>query len=565
MSPSSDPKEELFITNIRKDSIKYSNLSDVCPGIATDTSLFDDDSKSSSITYDHNQSPTISAPEIPRRPKRKGPSMEAKESSEQSNPTDQRKHALSESIDSDKNLPVLQMSQTASKETASERKFVPLQEHYSKVDSPIDEQFNLINCAISDDSLDLQDGNFRSDILRLDSFPGNKAENIKNVPVVPSKRPLKSTKKNPRSDQDGKSSTSCLGGTAFCLESHVQQRSTDPSADFADDSEVSYTTPFREETLFPEPQNGKEEQEMDKTSDEIQLPKGGVTAQAEPSKTIESTMVDMHSTELEASSQKKHTASKKPSSKIAAFQQMFENRQQNTNASLRSEKNFEHPPKATATDHNQPKPFEQAYAHAKDANLNAQFIKNLNGMIGMALPGMVVPGVSTESSVDMEAPESESKHDYAGSSFSEVLPLKNTLTGRIKGPRGKRLPRNVTEPFEKPKSCFELFIEDIWQLTTGPSTISERSVSADSRVTNEVLTMTKKEEASSSENQSSNDVSTRSSQVLEELEKPEMNYDGSKILAKEHREGPREKVITEIPIQAVGSISDDLSIDSASH
>ncbi|KAI0462652.1 hypothetical protein LJB42_004148 [Komagataella kurtzmanii] len=555
MSPASDPKEELLDANVRKEFSEYSNLPDGCPDVATNTLLFNHD-KSLSMPYD--QSPKISVPEIPRRPKRKGPLVEDKGSSEKSNPTDPKNHVIPESVGSDKNLAALQMSQAAPKETTSEQKFLHLQKHHSEVDSPIDEQFSLTGRAISEDSLDFQDRNVRSDMLPLDFSSENKDGKIGNLPVVPSKRPVRSTKKDPGSAQDG-SSTSYLG-------SHIQQPLSDPSVDGMDDSGVSYTAPLREETLV-ESQIGKVDEEIDESSNKMQLSKVGLTEETKPSKMTESTIVDRPSTELEAGSQTKPTASKKPSSKIAAFQQMFENRQQGTNASLRSEPHFEHPPKATTTDHKQSKPpFEQehAHTHAKDVNLNAQFIKNLNGMIGMALPGMVVPGVATGSSVDMEsATESEVKHDYDGTSVSEIQPLKNTVTGRIKGPRGRRLPKTVSEPFEKPNSCFELFIEDIWQLITVPSAISESSVDADYRVS-EDFTMIKKEGALSSENQSSNEVSNLSSEVIEELE-TEMQYDDTEILAKGRLVDPRKKVITETPIQAVDSISDNLSIDSASH
>ncbi|CUM67573.1 uncharacterized protein PRCAT00005273001 [Priceomyces carsonii] len=137
---------------------------------------------------------------------------------------------------------------------------------------------------------------------------------------------------------------------------------------------------------------------------------------------------------------------KKLSSKIAAFQQMF---------------NAEPDVEPSET-----KPHSRIYeSTSRPSRLSSdkmKFAESLKGMMGkgMALPGMVDPNVIVESNV------TESKEDTLNELPKDETRILNSRPVRTKGPKGKRLPKTLKEPANiESEPSFQKSTRELWRLS----------------------------------------------------------------------------------------------------
>ncbi|QFZ25495.1 putative altered inheritance of mitochondria protein [Clavispora lusitaniae] len=126
---------------------------------------------------------------------------------------------------------------------------------------------------------------------------------------------------------------------------------------------------------------------------------------------------------------------KKLSSKIAAFQQMF----------------------------NQPEAVPTAPQHPKSGKLSSEkigFAANLQNVMGrgIALPGMANPQMFQRASTDLEE-ETADVH-----AEPEQNPQVSKAPQRARGPRGKRLPKAIKETTVKVEPRFQLRVASLWQV-----------------------------------------------------------------------------------------------------
>ena len=126
---------------------------------------------------------------------------------------------------------------------------------------------------------------------------------------------------------------------------------------------------------------------------------------------------------------------KKLSSKIAAFQQMF----------------------------NQPEAVPTAPQHPKSGKLSSEkigFAANLQNVMGrgIALPGMANPQMFQRASTDLEE-ETADVH-----AEPEQNPQVSKAPQRARGPRGKRLPKAIKETTLKVEPRFQLRVANLWQV-----------------------------------------------------------------------------------------------------
>lgn len=170
--------------------------------------------------------------------------------------------------------------------------------------------------------------------------------------------------------------------------------------------------------------------------------------------TLASSMNETSQSKPDTSPLKNNTSNPKPppkpkklSSKIAAFQQMF---------------NQEHLlPKSSQVNKSaskldlEEKPLDNKESPSRLSSDKMKFAQNLQGMMGkgIAMPGMVDPNLPQN--VDAE---------QVGSPHKEVKIL-NVKKGVVKGPRGKKLPKSLKTPVNiEVAPRFNSFILTIWEL-----------------------------------------------------------------------------------------------------
>lgn len=135
---------------------------------------------------------------------------------------------------------------------------------------------------------------------------------------------------------------------------------------------------------------------------------------------------------------------KKLSSKIAAFQQMF------------NQEPVEKPSSFNREPSNKP-----ARAPGGLSSDKVKFAESLRGMMGrgIPLPGMAAP-----------IPKPAAEEEQKGETDEEHAPVKEETkiaprSTRAKGPKGKKLPNALKKPINmEVKSRFEIFAEDIWNV-----------------------------------------------------------------------------------------------------
>lgn len=145
---------------------------------------------------------------------------------------------------------------------------------------------------------------------------------------------------------------------------------------------------------------------------------------------------------------------KKLSSKIAAFQQMFN---QEKKEDLDSEKEDSNVSKLSPV------------TRGKLSSDKMKFAESLKGMMGkgVALPGMTNPNIPTKSEESL-VEDFKKDEEISTSTDSEIKPISNRPS-RAKGPRGKRLPNSLKKPLNvEVEPRFKLIVEDLWDLKFEP-------------------------------------------------------------------------------------------------
>ncbi|ODV93394.1 hypothetical protein PACTADRAFT_77734 [Pachysolen tannophilus NRRL Y-2460] len=194
---------------------------------------------------------------------------------------------------------------------------------------------------------------------------------------------------------------------------------------------------------------------------------------------------------------------KKPSSKILAFQQMLAQQQQEDAArsgrrppplvtrkslsqtSSKEDDNSKESPEIEeksgnneeiSIDHKNKPEIPRHRPTNKFTGNKAAFAKNLNGVFagGIALPGMVLPGMdppaalSSRSKADDDNEDDDDDEDDDNSNNRSDKKAARKVTdvrrGRAKGPRGRKLPSSVQDPVIVEEQKYKVFISDCWQI-----------------------------------------------------------------------------------------------------
>ncbi|KAK7684041.1 hypothetical protein QCA50_013019 [Cerrena zonata] len=152
---------------------------------------------------------------------------------------------------------------------------------------------------------------------------------------------------------------------------------------------------------------------------------------------------------------------KKLSSKIAAFQQMFNQEKKEELDSEKEDSNVSKPSPVT---------------RGKLSSDKMKFAESLKGMMGkgIALPGMTNPNIPTKSEESL-VEDSKKDEEIPTSTDSKIKPISNRPS-RAKGPRGKRLPNSLKKPLNvEVEPRFKLIVEDLWDLKFEPKVDSVES------------------------------------------------------------------------------------------
>ncbi|CDK26463.1 unnamed protein product [Kuraishia capsulata CBS 1993] len=159
---------------------------------------------------------------------------------------------------------------------------------------------------------------------------------------------------------------------------------------------------------------------------------------------------------------------KKPSSRIAAFQQMFA--QQEAPAPVPRKIPPRPKPKSTESSgaesleiFSADSPTSQPQITSRFTGAKADFAKNLNGMIGFGLPGMVpMPGMA------MPVPTRADEADDTDQEKATVAKPNDVRKSRARGPKGRSLPKTVKVAVEDDsnKSRYEIFVSEVWRFET---------------------------------------------------------------------------------------------------
>ncbi|ODV83143.1 hypothetical protein CANARDRAFT_30235 [[Candida] arabinofermentans NRRL YB-2248] len=176
---------------------------------------------------------------------------------------------------------------------------------------------------------------------------------------------------------------------------------------------------------------------------------------------------------------------KKPSSKIAEFQQMLAQRQQEDVANFRPKPFVRTTPRAVASnddneegkegegDGEEGKSSKEEPVTRKVGKLNSMFTQNLNGMLGVGLPGMVMPGMLMQSKQESSQKEEEEEGEGEGEGEEKVEQVKDLRRGRAKGPRGRKLPNSVKSKLVVDDESlgnvrkYQIFTGELWNVNFG--------------------------------------------------------------------------------------------------
>lgn len=172
---------------------------------------------------------------------------------------------------------------------------------------------------------------------------------------------------------------------------------------------------------------------------------------------------------------------KKPSSRIAQFQEMLE-QQQRADLGLLTPKpklplkrpstnnEIENTDSTSKIDNEDEKDI------PKVSKLQPGFANNLNSMIGLALPGMSLPGIpfggnSFESIRKAADDVKASGSGSANKPEEKETKVKDIRRGRTRGPKGRKLPAEISKVVEVNASTlgteFTIVIKDLWRLDLG--------------------------------------------------------------------------------------------------
>ena len=176
---------------------------------------------------------------------------------------------------------------------------------------------------------------------------------------------------------------------------------------------------------------------------------------------------------------------KKPSSRIAQFQEMLE-QQQKADLGLLNRAAPKPKPKVPVKSHTfESENSDEIKEAGDDGSLasgdsttnsevpkaeraNSKFAQSLNGMIGMGLPGMAFGGnpfAAMKAAKGAGSAESNVADEERGAEKSKV---KDVRRGRARGPRGRKLPDAVTKAVEVNDATlgnkFTIVVKDLWSL-----------------------------------------------------------------------------------------------------
>lgn len=136
---------------------------------------------------------------------------------------------------------------------------------------------------------------------------------------------------------------------------------------------------------------------------------------------------------------------KKPSSKIAAFQEMLQ-QQQSADLGLLNKATPKVPLKRPSVAHPTSKDSESESSEVPEKVVNrtqSNFAQNLNGLLGVGLPGLALGGNPYEA---LKAKKAASEEKSASSNDSSKAA--DSRRSRARGPRGRKLPGEVKKPVE---------------------------------------------------------------------------------------------------------------------
>ncbi|KAM9892065.1 hypothetical protein OXX79_010280 [Metschnikowia pulcherrima] len=128
---------------------------------------------------------------------------------------------------------------------------------------------------------------------------------------------------------------------------------------------------------------------------------------------------------------------KKLSSKIAAFQQMFNQ---------------------APLEHTMPKPA--PVERNKLSSNQTDFASNLQNMMGRGLP---LPGMANPDMVKKLSPSEHSEKDEANENTESAA--NSSIPRRARGPRGKRLPRSIQEAKIEVEPRFSVSVSEVWSVS----------------------------------------------------------------------------------------------------
>lgn len=166
---------------------------------------------------------------------------------------------------------------------------------------------------------------------------------------------------------------------------------------------------------------------------------------------------------------------KKPSSKIAAFQEMLQ-QQQSEELGLLNKTTPKIPwkrPIVTSTTNESNLKTGSPDEPIKTVNrVQSDFAHNLNGLLGVGLPGISLGTKSFESSKHVKEGPSE---DNLGNK-KEFLRVPDARRSRARGPRGRKLPEEVKKPVEVTNetlgNTLRITIQPLWSIDFGNITDS---------------------------------------------------------------------------------------------
>ncbi|VEU23387.1 DEKNAAC104569 [Brettanomyces naardenensis] len=171
---------------------------------------------------------------------------------------------------------------------------------------------------------------------------------------------------------------------------------------------------------------------------------------------------------------------KKPSSRIAQFQQMLQQQQKQDLGLLgkrSSPKIPSHRPKRASSEEESEKGTDSSYS-----SFEHTFPK---GVSGIPLPGIALPGMAFGASSPFTMAHADVKEDVGSSTVSDHR------RGRARGPRGRKLPGGVQKTISVNDETlgmnkFDIFVEDSWRFTFLRPQKAEESEKADTEGGGEV-------------------------------------------------------------------------------